>query len=65
MTLEQKEQEELEQEFIKLTNYLFDWEECVGLIDSEGNWILKEDIDGCLEEAIRMINEEDYTPVPF
>jgi len=57
----------MEEEFIESTGYLFDWEECVALMDPESepdsDWIPKEAL--TLEEALVLIKLENYTAVPF
>lgn len=48
--------------FAELTGWLFDWNDCVTLVDEDSE-IQAEDIS--IEEAIRLIEEDGYTPIPF
>ena len=55
---------ELEARFVAHTNYHFEWKDCVTLqsdYDAKG---VKED-NVTLEEAVRLIEEDGYVPIPF
>lgn len=52
-----------EAEFIALTNYMFDFDELVALINSEDTIMVKEE-KITLAEAIALIKSGD-TPIPF
>ena len=54
--------DELEAEFLGLTNYLFEWKDCKTLISNEETISAKE---VTLQEAIDLIKEGGYTPCPF
>ena len=58
-------QEVLEEEFIAETGYLFDWGQCEGLLGPNNKWLLKDNIEGGIEEALRLIREEHFVALPF
>ena len=53
-----------EEKFIACTGYLFDWSQCEGLLGPYGRWIEKKDIKN-LSEALELIENKDFTPLPF
>ena len=57
------EEELLHEEFITHTGYLFDWSECEGVMSSFGGWVPKDKL--TLREAVKLIKEDGYTPIPF
>ena len=52
----------MEEYFLEATRNMVTWEHCVVLI-KDGKEIYKEDL--TIEEAIRLLKEEDYIAVPF
>jgi len=54
-----------EQEFIGLTNYMFDFDKCIALIHDEKTDRMVKEESLSLEEVIRLIKEECYAPIPF
>ncbi len=55
---------ELEAKFVALTNYMFEWSSCVTLQNDYDSKQVQED-NITLEEAVRLIEEDGYTPIPF
>ncbi len=59
-----KELTEREARFVAHANFMFQWEDCKALLNDEDTKDVVED-GISLEEAIRLIEEEGYTPIPF
>jgi len=54
-----------EQEFVGLTNYMFDFDKCISLIHPNEDDIMVKEESLPIEEVIRLIKEEGYSPIPF
>jgi len=52
-----------EEKFIAHTGYLFDWSQCEGLLGPDHEWIEKKEL--TLTEALELIEDKDFTPLPF
>ncbi len=52
-----------EEMFIEHTGYLFDWSQCEGLLGPDRKWIEKKDL--TLTKALELIEDKDFTPLPF
>jgi len=54
-----------EDEFIRLTNYMFKFSECIALIHPDVPTRMVKEESLPIEEVIRLIKEKGYTPIPF
>ena len=52
-----------EEKFIEHTGYLFDWSQCEGLMGKDKQWIPRAELN--IEQALELIEEHDYTALPF
>jgi len=65
----------LETEFIVATGFLFDWDECEGLLgptepNGKSTWFSKEELikaygEDALSKAVDLINNDGFTALPF
>ena len=58
-----------EMKFVALTNYNFEWDDCVMLLGPNGEEVFidrsPEGDEPPIDEAIYMIEDQGYTPIPF